>query len=134
MNMKNADIMAITRIYTKNKQDKDKKELKLPAAIAWKRRVNMDKVFKAKAIIDEAMQELSQKYADDEHSVEKQDENGETMRTVKPEYLAEYAKAQVDILSQETDVDIKKVKIEDLGDIDLSDDDLDTLAFMIEEE
>ena len=32
---------------------------------------------------------------------------------------------------QETDVDIKKVKVEDLGDIVLSDADMDTIAFML---
>ena len=90
----------------------------------------MDKLFKAKALIDDAMKELGEKYADDEHSVE--GENG--VRRVKEEYLPEYLKAQGEILAQDTELDIRKVKIEDLGEIELSDSDMDTIGFMIEGE
>lgn len=131
--MKNAEITAITNIYTARK-GKGGDKLRLPAAVAWKRRVNMDKLFKARVLIDEAMQEISDKYADDEHSKEVTDESGEKSRVVRDEYLAEYGKAQMEILSQDTDIDVKKIKIEELGDLILSDEDLDTLAFMIEEE
>ena len=136
--MQNLEIMGIVNAYmAKKEQDaKDRKEgvyvdeMKLPAAVAWKRRVNMDKLFKAKALIDDAMKELSEKYADDEHSVE--GENG--VRRVKEEYLPEYLKAQGEILAQDTELDIRKVKIEDLGEIELSDSDMDTIGFMIEGE
>lgn len=136
--MQNLEIMGIVNAYmAKKEQDaKDRKkgmyvdEMKLPAAVAWKRRVNMDKLFKAKALIDDAMKELSEKYADDEHSVE--GENG--VRRVKEEYLPEYLKAQGEILAQETELDIRKVKIEDLGEIELSDSDMETIGFMIEGE
>lgn len=136
--MQNLEIMGIVNAYmAKKEQDaKDRKEgmyvdeMKLPAAVAWKRRVNMDKLFKAKALIDDAMKELSEKYADDEHSVE--GENG--VRRVKEEYLPEYMKAQGEILAQDTELDIRKVKIEDLGEIELSDSDMDTIGFMIEGE
>ena len=136
--MQNLEIMGIVNAYmAKKEQDaKDRKEgvyvdeMKLPAAVAWKRRVNMDKLFKAKALIDDAMKELSEKYADDEHSVE--GENG--VRRVKEEYLPEYLKAQGEIMAQDTELDIRKVKIEDLGEIELSDSDMDTIGFMIEGE
>lgn len=136
--MTNLEIVGIVNAYmAKKEQDaKDRKEgmyvdeMKLPAAVAWKRRVNIDKLFKAKALIDDAMKELGEKYADEEHSIE--GENGG--RQVKEEYLPEYLKAQGEILAQETDVDIRKVKIEDLGEIELSDSDMDTIGFMIEGE
>ena len=48
--------------------------------------------------------------------------------------MEEFRKENEDLLNQDTDISIKKVKIEDLGDVELSDDDMDTLMFMIEEE
>ena len=124
--MRNLDILAIASAYTKKKSD-----IKLPAPIAWKRRLNMDRIFRAKEIIDGALNEIRQKYADDDHSIPAEDGNG---RQVKPEYIQEYATAQAEVLSQETPVDIEKIKIEDLGEIALTDTDMDTLAFMIKEE
>ena len=123
--MQNLEIMAIVNAYT---AQKGKDGARLPAAVAWKRRVNIDKLFQAKKLIDDALRDISAKYADDEHS----EADGDT-RKVKPEYMAEFVKEQGEILAQETDVDVKKVKIEELGDIALSDEEMDTLAFMIEE-
>lgn len=147
--MKNVEIMAIVGAYVAKRNElaalKEKnesvQELKLPAAVAWKRRVNMDKLIKAKNLIDEALREINEKYSSDEYSEEKEithiDENGKetvkTERLVKSEFIAEFKKEQNDILDQETDVDVKKVKIEDIDGVSLSDDDMDTLSFMIEE-
>lgn len=121
--MKNLEIVAIVNAYQKGTS------LKLPAAVAWKRRVNIDKLFKAKNLIDEALQEAREPYLDDEHSVPM--ENGG--RQILPEFVDAFAQAQSEILTQETDIDIKKVKIEDIGDIEISDADMDTLAFMIKD-
>ena len=121
--MKNIDILTIVNAY----QQADG-TLSLPASVAWTRRVNLRKLTDAKSIIDEAMQELQKQYADDEHSTE---EDGQ--RKVKPQYMAEFVKGQSDILLQETDVDIKKVPIDALGEIEITDKQMDTLAFMIEE-
>lgn len=126
--MRNLEIANIVTAYTAQKEKGD--GIKLPAAVAWKRRVNMDKLFRAKKLIDDALKEIGEKYADDEHSVE--GENGS--RKVKEKYLGEYFRAQGEILAQDTEVDIRKVKVEDLGDIELSDADMDTLAFMLEDE
>lgn len=123
--MQNLEIMGIVNAYT---AQRGKEGIRLPAPVAWKRRVNLDKLFKAKAIIDEALREINERYADDEHSVE---EDGS--RKVKPEYMADFVREQGEILSQETDVDIRKIKITDLGEVELTDADMDTLAFMIEE-
>lgn len=121
--MKNIDIVSIVSAF----QSVDG-TLTLPAKVAWVRRVNFKRLTEAKTIIDEAMQEIQNKYADDEHSSEK-----DGQRLVKPQYMAEFSKEQADILLQETDVEIKKVSIEELGDITLTDAQMDTLAFMIED-
>lgn len=121
--MKNVDIVSIVAAYQKGTS------FKLPVAVAWKRRLNMDKLVKAKVIIEEALKDAIAPYLDDEHSTES-DDGG---RIVKSEYLNEFYKAQEEILAQETDIDLKKVKLEDLGEIELTDSDMDTLAFMIEE-
>ena len=121
--MNNAEIVGIVTAY------RNGTNLKLPASVAWKRRVNLDKLFRAKVLIDEALQEAREPFLDDEHSMAT--ENGG--RQVKPEYIADFVSAQNDILSQDTDVDIKTIGIEDIGDIEITDNDMDTLAFMIAE-
>ena len=121
--MKNVDIVSIVAAYQKGTS------FKLPVAVSWKRRLNMDKLFKAKAVIDEALKDAVSPYLDDEHSTASEDGG----RLVKPEYLSEFYSAQEEILAQETDIDLNKVKLEDLGEIELTDSDMDTLAFMIEE-
>lgn len=131
--MKNIEIMAIVNAYTAQKETGDGRGLTLPAAVAWKRRVNMDKLFAAKKLIDDALQEIQQKYGDDEHSEENTDKDGNAVRTIKKEFVAEFFKAQTDILEQDTDVDVKKVKVEDLKDLTLSDADMDTIAFMLDD-
>lgn len=124
--MKNLDILAIANSYATQKEKGD--GLRLPAAVAWKRRINLDRIFKAKALIDDALKEVQQKFSDDDHS-DPSDDGG---RKVKAEFLPDFIKEQGDILTQETPVEIVKVKIEDIGDVALTDADMDTLAFMIE--
>ena len=128
--MKNIDICAIVNAYMARKEAVAKNEaedFKLPIGVAWKRRLNIEKLIAAKTIIEKATQESMQAYMDDEHSVEA--ENGG--REIKPEYVPEVVKIQTDLLEQETDVEIQKIDISEIGDISLSDADMDTLAFMI---
>lgn len=129
--MKNTEIVAITDAYAAQKGKTD--QVKLPVAVAWKRRLNMEKLTEARRIIDEAVNEIQSRFADDFHSTEKTGPAGEKLRQVKPEYMAEFVKAQMDIMNQDTDVTISKVPIEALGDIALTDRDMDALAFMIQE-
>ncbi len=124
--MKNLDILAITNAYTVQKEKGE--GLRLPAAVAWKRRLNLDKLFRAKALIDEALKEVAQRYSDDEHSEATEDGN----RRIKSDFMKDFALAQGEILTQDTPVDIQKVPIDTIGDVELSDSDMDTLAFMIE--
>ena len=122
------------KILKAQKEGKEYFSLKLPISVAWKRRININKLMKANEIIDEAIKEFQQKYATDEYSEAIVDEQGQEMRRIKDQYLDEYKNTYNEILNQKTDVDIKKVKIEDLGDLILTDEELDSLAFMIEEQ
>ena len=140
--MKNIDILEIVNSYsaarqTANETMKDGAKafcgVKLPANVAWARRVNIDKLFAAKKLIDEALSENQRRYGTDVYSTESKNDAGETVRTIKPEYFQDFLKEQAEILEQETDIAIKKVKIEDLGNVELTDADMDTLLFMIEE-
>lgn len=123
--MRNAEILGIVRAFDINRDS----ELKLPVAVSWKRRQNYKVLADAAKLIDEALGDISKKYADDTHSTE--DDKGQ--RIVNPEYREEYAREQTDLLNQETDVKILKVSIEEVGNITLSDKDMDTLMFMIGE-
>ena len=129
--MKNLEIVGIVNAYMA--RHKDGEGIKLPAAVAWKRRLNIDKLFHAKGIIDEAMKEIFQKYSDEEHSEERELEDGKKDRVIKPEYVADFRREQAEIMEQDTEVEIRKVSISELGNIELSDADMDTIAFMLED-
>lgn len=132
--MRNDDILFVVNSYYALK---GKETVTLPASVAWKRRLNIKELVKASETINEALEEIKQKYSDDEHSNPKtiKDANGKDVETrvVKPEYLSDFIKEQQEVLTQETDLTIRKIKIEDLGNLNLSDGMLDTLEFMIEE-
>lgn len=134
MNIKNVKIMAILEAWEKQKKSAEDggrlPGITLPAKIAWTRRVNLERLSDARGLIQKALAEIQQDYADDTHS-EPAGENGE--RRVKNEFVGEFLRAQAEILAQETDVQIKMVSIDDLASLDLTEADLDTLAFMIEE-
>lgn len=134
--MRNDDILFVVNSYYALKA-KEATSVTLPASVAWKRRLNLKELMKASETINEALEEIKQKYADDVHSEPKtiKDANGKDTETrlVKPEFLTEFIKEQQEVLTQETDVTIRKIKIDELGDLTLSDDMLDTIEFMIEE-
>lgn len=140
--MYNYEIEGIVRNFLEEKNkvlkaqenNEEIQSLKLPIAVAWKRRLNLNKLAKAKEVIDEAIQECQKKYATDERSEVVQDEKGQEIRRIKNEFLNEYINEYNEIMNQETDIDIKKVKVEDLGDLILTDEQLDSLAFMIDEQ
>ena len=138
--MKNYEIVNLVRTYVAVRNAKTE-EVKLPAAVAWKKRLNFDKLSHANELIAEAQKEINERYSDDEHSTEVEvaykDEDGmtkkRTERRVMDEFVTEFEKELKTLFDQETDVDIKKVKIDDLKGVDLTDADMDTLWFMIEE-
>lgn len=133
--MRNDDILFIVNSYNALKGKES--SVVLPAAVAWKRRLNIKELVKASEIIDEALKELSAKYEDDLHSEVKEitnpDGSKHEARIVKPEFISKYLADQKEILMQDTDVTIRKIKIEDLEGVSISDEWLDTIDFMIEE-
>ena len=128
--MKNRELVLIVNAY--NVLHQISEGIKLPAKIAWTRRVNMDKLFHAKGIIDGAIKEIRDKYFDEDHSEEFETEDGKKDRRVKKEYEKDFRAEQEEIMDQETDLEIRKVKLEELGDVNLSDLEMDTIAFMLE--
>lgn len=124
--MKNYEIVAIMAAYAKEREEG---YLSLPAKVAWKRRLNLKKLADAKQVIDEALIDIERAYSDDEHS----EVNGDGTRMVKPEYMEEFAKKRTDILSQDTEIEFNTISIEDLGDLSLTDSEMDTIEFMIKE-
>ena len=139
--MKNYEIVDLVRTYIAYRNDKSVPEVKLPAAVAWKKRLNFDKLSHANDLIIEAQKEISEKYLDDAHSEEVEvsykDEDGMVKkrkdRRVLPEFREEFETELKNLFDQETDVDIKKVKIDTLEGVELSDAEMDSLWFMIEE-
>jgi hypothetical protein len=122
--MKNSEIIRITNAY----QMTDK-NLKLPVSVAWKRRLNLQKLMEARKLIDEVIREMTTEYLDDEHSVP----TGNDLREIKPEYMDEYGKKIMEIHEQDTPVDIQKIaSIEELGNVSISDNEMDTILFMVE--
>ena len=103
--MKNYEIMEITAAYNLAKQQAIKGTgMILPASVAWKRRLNMKDLLAARDTITEAINES--------------DKSGEAID---------------EILDQETDVKIRKIKALELENCLISEVEMDTLAFMIEE-
>ena len=128
--MRNDDILFVVNSYYALK---GKETVTLPAAVAWKRRLNLKELVKASETINEALEEIKQRYSDDEHSEPKANDSDKDARIVKPEFISEFIKEQKEVLTQDTDVTIRKIKIGELDGLSLSDEMLDTLEFMIEE-
>lgn len=125
--MTNNEVKSIVDAYTKIKENGT--DSKIPVRAAWTRRKNLKKIMEAYATYREAFADLQQRYSDDEHSVEHA--NGD--RQIKMQYMPQYQKEVTELLNLEADVTVEKIKIEDLGNCTLSDTEMDTLAFMIEE-
>ena len=125
--MTNNEVKQIVDSYNKLKESGT--DSKIPVRAAWTRRKNLKKITEAYMTYREAFADIQQKYADDEHSVEYA--NGD--RQIKAQYMAQYQKEVAELLSLDADVTFEKIKIDDLGDCVMSDTEMDTFAFMIEE-
>lgn len=139
MEMFNSDIIGIVASYRAllMKEAKMEKAPELPVAVSWARRLNMKELGKAAETINEALRDLDDQYNTDERSMDKEvaleDGKKTTVRIVKDEFMEEYSKKRLEILSQKTDVKIKMISIEALKDVALTEAQMDTLEFMIEE-
>lgn len=106
--MKNVDILSITATYAMLKRESQKdgsQGMVLPVSVAWKRRLNMKDLFSARETIEKAIREA-----------------GEDSKLID------------EIINQDTDVTVRKIKMDDIADVKVSEDEMDTLMFMIEDE
>lgn len=124
--MQNLEIVAIVKAYVEQK--KEKRDIALPARVAWARHLNIDRLIKAKSVIDSAIGEVEQRYMDDAHSYADGD-----LRQIKPEYAPELVKARMSILVQDTPVEIQTVSVSEIASLTLTDADMETLGFMLTE-
>ena len=125
--MTNNEVKSIMEAYSAMREAKS--DTKIPVRAAWIRRKNLKKIAEAYATYREAFAELQQRYSDDEHSV--LHENGD--RQIRMQYMPQYQSEVSELLSLDAGVTVEKIKLEDLGECNLSDSEMDTLAFMIEE-
>ena len=125
MKLTNLEISNILSAYNANL----KSEMKLPISIAWKRKKNIKKLQSIWEAADEMIKELKDKYFVDGNTFK--DEKGRVC--LKEEHTAELLNEQNEIMKQENEIEIATVKIEELGDISLTDLDMETISFMIEE-
>ena len=143
--MKNRDILTVAMAYYEEKKENERckkdglyiTEVSYPAAVAWKRYLNFKDILAARDVIVQAMDEVKKSYFDDSHSNptgELDPNSGTEIRRIKDEYLEEFKQRLDDILDQDTDLNIRKIKISEIPDVVLTESDLSTLAFMIEEE
>ena len=125
--MTNNEVKGIMDAYAALRQKSQ--DLRIPVKAAWVRRKNLKKLAEAYATYREAFTELQQRYSDKEHSIETVDGN----RQVKAKYMPEYQSELFELLAQDSGVTIEKITLEDLGECNLSDEEMDTLAFMIDD-
>ena len=128
MKLTNSDILSIVGFANDGKSFVNNREVKLTVKFAWNWRKNLRKIQELADAIAEARQEIVDEFSDDEHSYV-----NEEGRFVKDEYLAEYSGKIGELYGQENEVDIAKVRIEDLGNFEISVPEMDVIGFMIEE-
>lgn len=121
--MKNSEITAITNAIPLAP------ETKLPIAAAWSRRLNLKKLQEARQTIDEAVRDLNKDFIDSGKVIDE----GEGQYKIMDQHMPEYTARMKELMDLEQEIEIRKVKIEDLGDISVSEAEMDALMFMLEE-
>jgi hypothetical protein len=128
MKLTNSEILTITGFAKASSSFVNNPAAKLTVKFAWNWRKNLKKLQELTDEINAMRQKIVDEFSDDEHSYANDDG-----RFVKAEYLEEYASKVDELLSQENEVEISKIKIEDLGNIEISIPEMDAIGFMIEE-
>lgn len=88
----------------------------LPIRMQWDMRKNITRLSVIRDAYNEFYRELQEKYMDDEHSEDANDENGNTIRIVKPAYLKEFGNAHNELLGTENEIEIRQFNIDEFGD------------------
>ena len=99
-------------------------ELKIPGSLDWSLRVNIKALTDVYSLYSEARNELVQKYI----SAGKVEND-----RIKPEFVSEYNKDLVDLMSQKNDIEFRKLNVKDFITLPLSMPEKDVLFAMCDE-
>ena len=99
-------------------------ELKIPGSLDWSLRVNIKALTDVYSLYNEARNELVQKYI----SAGKVEND-----RIKPEFVSEYNKDLVELMSQKNDIEFRKLNVKDFINLPLSMPEKDVLFVMCDE-
>ena len=99
-------------------------ELKIPGSLDWSLRVNIKALTDVYSLYNEARNELVQKYI----SAGKVEND-----RIKPEFVSEYNKDLVELMSQKNDIEFRKLNVKDFITLPLSMPEKDVLFAMCDE-
>ena len=99
-------------------------ELKIPGSLDWSLRVNIKALTDVYSLYSEARNELVQKYIS----------SGKVENDrIKPEFVSEYNKDLVELMSQKNDIEFRKLNVKDFITLPLSMPEKDVLFAMCDE-
>ena len=99
-------------------------ELKIPGSLDWSLRVNIKALTDVYSLYNEARNELVQKYIS----------SGKVENDrIKPEFVSEYNKDLVELMSQKNDIEFRKLNVKDFINLPLSMPEKDVLFVMCDE-
>ena len=99
-------------------------ELKIPGSLDWSLRVNIKALTDVYSLYNEARNELVQKYI----SAGKVEND-----RIKPEFVSEYNKDLVELMSQKNEIEFRKLNVKDFINLPLSMPEKDVLFAMCDE-
>lgn len=99
-------------------------ELKIPGSLDWSLRVNIKALTDVYSLYNEARNELVQKYI----SAGKVEND-----RIKPEFVSEYNKDLVELMSQKNDIEFRKLNVKDFINLPLSMPEKDVLFVMCDD-
>ena len=99
-------------------------ELKIPGSLDWSLRVNIKALTDVYSLYNEARNELVQKYI----SAGKVEND-----RIKPEFVSEYNKDLVELMSQKNDIEFRKLNVKDFITLPLSMPEKDVLFVMCDD-
>ena len=100
-------------------------ELKIPGSLDWSLRVNIKALTDVYSLYSEARNELVQKYI----SAGKVEND-----RIKPEFVSEYNKDLVELMSQKNDIEFRKLNVKDFITLPLSMPEKDVLFIMCDDQ
>jgi hypothetical protein len=107
---------------------------KLSIRIQWEMKKNLKAFSEVRTNYEEFNKKIQEKYSDDKYSENVTDEDGNTNRVVKKEYLEEFNKERNEIFMTDNDIELHQFSIEDFGDVNISIQDMEFLSIFIIDE